>query len=210
MTSRADELTTEEKIVVFFDICSSSTILEDLLQTDSMSRYRNLMISIKDFLLKRREEDGFIIYKFIGDGWVLLFPPNVLGTVLVGCLSELSHHFSTVFNKTIGPVLQNRPKLVGLTFGVDRGRLIRIVMNEQDEYIGRALNVASRLQGAIKDKDKNPAYKVLVTRPAYDAMKIAASTCKIEKVTRSLRNIRNGERTRFVKLILPVAMQRQR
>ncbi len=36
MTRRSEALSIEEKIVIFFDICSSSTIVEDLLATNNM------------------------------------------------------------------------------------------------------------------------------------------------------------------------------
>jgi class 3 adenylate cyclase len=40
---------------------------------------------------------------------------------------------------------------MGLTFGMDHGDVIRLVMNGKPEYIGRALNIASRLQGKVKE-----------------------------------------------------------
>jgi class 3 adenylate cyclase len=194
MTRRSEELSKEEKVVVFFDICSSTTILEDLLETENM----------KTFLQTRGTQDEFIAYKFIGDGWVLLFPPDVSGSALVNFLTRLSDVFSTAFRKRVIPLLQNIPDVVGLTFGVDKGPLIKITMNEQVEYIGRALNVAARLQGAIKDKDENPAYKVLISKHAYNGLQISPRAHKVQEVTRRLRNIRNNQRINLVKLTLPV------
>jgi len=204
MTRRSEELSVEEKIVVFFDICSSSTILEDLLATDNMKTYRDLLISLNSFLQTRGEQDEFVVYKFIGDGWVLLFPPTVSGSALINFLTRLSECFSIRFRNRLIPVLQNTPGVVGITFGVDKGRLIKITMNDRDEYIGRALNVASRLQGAIKDKDKNPAYKVLVSKHAYSGLRISPQVCKVQEVTRRLRNIRNNQKMELVKLTLRV------
>jgi class 3 adenylate cyclase len=204
MTRRSEELSKEEKVVVFFDICSSSTILEDLLETDNMKIFRNLMISIKDFLRTRGTQDEFILYKFIGDGWVILFPPDVSGSALVNFLTRLSEVFSKAFQKRVIPVLQHIPKVVGLTFGVDKGPLTRITMNDQVEYIGRALNVAARLQGAIKDKDENPAYKVLISKHAFNGLHLSAQAHKVKEVTRKLRNIRNGQKMNLIKLYLIV------
>jgi class 3 adenylate cyclase len=204
MTRRSEDLSMEEKVVVFFDICSSSTILEDLLATDNMKIFRNLLLSIKSFLRSRESQDEFVLYKFIGDGWVLLFPPNVSGSALVNCLTRLSQVFSTILRGRVIPVLQQTPKVVGLTFGVDKGKLVRMTMNEQTEYIGRALNVASRLQGAIKDKDEDPAFKVLISKHAYNGLQIVPQMYKVQNVTRRLRNIRNNEKMDLVKLTLPV------
>jgi class 3 adenylate cyclase len=204
MTRRSEDLSIEEKVVVFFDICSSSTILEDLLLTDNIKIFRDALLSMKSFLKTREPQDQFVLYKFIGDGWILLFPPDVSGSALVNCLTRLSKIFSKIFRHRLIPVLQATPKVVGLTFGVDKGRLVRITMNDQTEYIGRALNVASRLQGAIKDKDKNPAYKVLFSKHAYDGLNISPQMHKVQNVTRHLRNIRNNQRMELVKLTLSV------
>jgi class 3 adenylate cyclase len=92
----------------------------------------------------------------------------------------------------------------GLTFGVDEGNLVEIVMNDNVEYLGRALNVASRLQGSIKDNDKKPAYKVLLSRPAFKHLRIGRDLYKIQDVGRRLRNIYGGAEMKFVKVWLPI------
>ena len=207
MTTRDEQLTTTKKVVVFFDMCSSSAILEDLSETDNLAIFRNVLLAIRDFLRTRSAPDDFIPYKFIGDGWVLLFPANVSGRALVNCLARLSESFAIHFRHHVAPNLQRTPKVVGLTFGVDKGKLIKIVMNEQVEFIGRALNVASRLQGAIKDKDKKPSYKVLFSRHTYEGLNIDAKVYKIQGVKRSLRNIHGGREMKFVKLTLPITQK---
>ena len=75
MTEPRDRLSTEEKLVVFFDMCSSSTILEDLFATNNLGALRDVLIETKNYLRDRAIEFDFIFYKFIGDGWILLFPP---------------------------------------------------------------------------------------------------------------------------------------
>lgn len=202
MTRRSEELSVEKKVVVFFDICSSSRILEDLLATENMKSYRDLLLSIKNVLRNRRVRDEFIIYKFIGDGWILLFPHDVSGSALIKFLTELSAYFRSAFQRKISPILETTPPIVGLTFGVDKGPLIKLTMNGKDEYIGRALNVASRLQSAIKDRDEKPAYKVLISKHAYKSLDISANMCKVQKVKRKLRNIQNDQEVGLVKLIL--------
>jgi class 3 adenylate cyclase len=205
MTTHSDEITEEEKVVVFFDICSSSMMMEDLLQHERLQALRDLLISVKKFLLREREGENFIIYKFIGDGWILLFPPSVSGTELINFVTRLSNHFAKRFRKYVSRKLQCRPKVVGLTFGVDEGSLIKTLMDNRDEYIGRALNVASRLQGAIKEKDKDPAYKVLISRPAFYSLRIPKDICKVERARRRLRNISNNKLLEYRKLTLSVS-----
>ena len=204
MTRVDDELHIEEKLVVCFDMCSSSAILEDLLATDNLRSLRDLLISTKDFIRLKSHIPGLLLYKFIGDGWILLFPPRTSGSALLDFLTRLSKRFSKGLANSVVPRLQSTPDVMGLTFGVDKGRLVRTRMMEQVEYIGRALNVASRLQGAIKDKDHNPAYKVLISKHAYTDLAIPVEDYSVEPVTRKLRNIQGGKRLEFMKLKLRV------
>lgn len=75
------------------------------------------------------------------------------------------------------------------TFGVDLGSLMCVTMRNQPEYICRALNVAFRLQGALKDKDKQPAGKALVAAHYYSTMRSVLSGWDVTRVKRTLRNI---------------------
>lgn len=68
-----------------------------------------------------------------------------------------------------------------------------MTMYGQQEYIGRALNIACRLQSAIKDKDSSPAYKALVSNSVFsEYFASAARKVTVYKVRRRLRNIRGG------------------
>lgn len=65
------------------------------------------------------------------------------------------------------------------------------------------LNVASRLQGAIKDKDKSPQGKVLMTRSMYASIPTGVKhNYKASEVERNLRNIAGGGNYKAVKLDL--------
>lgn len=204
MTNRDDDLEIEERVVIFFDICSSSAILEDLLTTNNVKVFRDLLISLESHLRTQSSTGVFTPYKFIGDGWVILCPPGVSGPALVNFLTRLSKVFSKKLRDHILPILQHKPEVTGLTFGVDKGPLVKIVMNEHEEYIGRPLNVASRLQGAIKDKDNSPAYKVLFTKHAFHDLELENSQCKYKPAKRRLRNIFNNQEIALMKLWLPI------
>ena len=206
MTVESEEPRTESKVVVFFDMCSSSTIMEDLKATDNLGAMRNLLIKIKKFLVDNQQLVGYKVYKFVGDGWILLFPDDVNGATLIKFLEALS----ALFRKEFGPVqrrLQKRPSIIGLTFGIDKGVLIRMEMMGQTEYIGRALNVAARLQSAIKDTgDDDPAYKCLLSMHAYSDLHLPGELkdrYQRKHTKRVLRNIQGEQPCRCVKLILP-------
>ena len=202
MTRAAENVTKEEKIVVFFDMCSSTRILEDLISIGHLNVFRNVLIATKKFLQGKAIESSMDIYKFVGDGWVLLFPNYIPGKKLIETLTELSCFFHAQLDSRIEPLLQNTPKVMGLTFGIDMGTVVRMVMLGKREYIGRPLNVASRLQGAIKDRDKKPAYKVLLTKHAFKVLDLDRSKAKL--VTRNLRNIFGGERYECMKLSIKI------
>src|SRR5262249_38061518 len=150
----------------------------------------------------KSEEIGFIAYKFVGDGWILLFPMGTSGEKLVSFLEELCGLVDSHLKRKIIPRLEQPPKVQGLTFGIDSGSLVRLTMMDKTEYIGRPINVASRLQSAIKEKDKAPAYKALFSNPVFHTLRLNELKRKSKDVTRTLRNIRNGDDYRCVKMNL--------
>jgi class 3 adenylate cyclase len=194
MTQPEDEAKTSRKIVLFFDFCSSTSILEDLLRTENQVQWRNILIHIKEYLQAQRETVGFEIYKFIGDGWVLLIDEDADPLVLMMFLRKLCKTYQKRFKQRIQPLLSSSIPVVGITFGLDKGTIVRVHMNDTKEYIGRPLNVAARLQGAIKDNDSEPQGKVLMSNNVYAAMKKKlAQEFRVQRAKRDLRNISGGK-----------------
>jgi class 3 adenylate cyclase len=197
MTRKSDEPDVVRKIVVFFDICSSTSILEDLVRTDNQKLWRDLLIELKDFLRKKRRFHRFTLYKFLGDGWILLFEPRADGLPVFEFLEDLSEHFLSLYRRHVKRVLTVRIPALGITAGMDIGPCMRFVMNGQIEYAGRPLNVAARLQSTVGQRDKKPWNKTLVSNNLYatfdDRQKIQRKY-KIWDVTRVLKNISGGER----------------
>ncbi len=203
MTRDIDELKIENKIVVSFDICSSSNIIEDLTLTNNLQAMRNLLIKIKKFLIEKSETLNFVVYKFTGDGWILLFPEDIPGRDLMRFLTDLSISFKHKWSSNIISLLETPPVIMGITFGIDGGQLIKIVMMEKQEYIGRPLNIACRLQNAIKDNDSHPEYKILVSKHVYKKYLKGLDQYYPRRATRNLRNIRGGNKYQCIKLRLP-------
>jgi class 3 adenylate cyclase len=193
MTEKTEQLSTVRKVVVVFDICSSTAILEDLKATDNQSAWRNLLIELKRWLVDQAAELGFEIYKFIGDGWILLFPTNITKIQLTEFLRHLSTMYDSTFDAAVLDLLQPNSKPRGLTFGMDEGELIRIEMNEQTEYLGRPINVASRLQGATKDLPGRPEYKALLSKN-FNNLLGAKPDIGLDTVRVNLRNISGGDK----------------
>jgi class 3 adenylate cyclase len=76
-------------------------------------------------------------------------------------------------------------------------------MNQRDEYIGRAINVAARLQGAIKQKDRTPAGKLLISKNSYASLGLSKTPKYAGKlVDRLLANVAGGEHYQVRKIII--------
>jgi len=148
------------KTVVIFDICSSTAILEDLVKTESHVAWQAVLGELKRFLWSRNCANQ--MYKFLGDGWILLFD-EMQGDQLVELLQQLSAAYEALYFSEVEDRLSNKIEHIGMTFGVDQGSLVEVVMNRRTEYVGRAINVAARLQSATKAQDERAEGLLLVS-----------------------------------------------
>lgn len=200
----------ENKFVVSFDLCSSSKILEDLSLTSNVDIMVEMLGSLHKNISEKVHDLKGEVYKFTGDGWILLFPDDIDGTEFVAFLVEVCEICNAALQSTIRPVLESTPERIGIAIGIDRGPLLRFKLTEKSEWewIGRSINVACRLQNAIKDKDSNPVYKALVSKQVFQRLKLPLTNYPHVAVTRRLRNIRGGENFECVKTTLFRAPQK--
>jgi len=107
---------------------------------------------------------------------------------------SLCEMISAELERHIIPSLSSMPSLLGATLGVEGGNLIRMTMNEREEYVGRALNIACRLQNAVKDTEPHPGcYQALISSPLYnERLAQVKMPYKVEATTCSLRNVLSG------------------
>lgn len=182
-----------EALVVAFDMCSSSDMLEALILRGDTRPYTYVISKIKEHLAELQKSVIFDPYKFTGDGWILLFPAITDGVDLFNLLRSLSTYYRTTSEAHLLPRLDTSPEIHGLTFGIDMGPVVKTTIFQQREYVGRPINVACRLQSAVKAVTKKPAYRALVSGTAY-AHYFAGKDGIIKGVnkTTSLRNIRGG------------------
>lgn len=193
-----------DKIVVVFDLCSSSQIMEDLLLSDRFDRYETFLTCVKRWLMNWTEQHSqvkghFQLYKFTGDGWILHFPATINGKALIHFMYSLCEMINAELARHVIPSLSSMPAVLGATLGVERGNLVRMMMNEREEYVGRALNVACRLQSAAKEREshagdeghvRTSCYKALVSAHLYnERLAHVNMPYKVESTTSSLRNI---------------------
>ena len=129
----------------------------------------------------------FRVYKFMGDGWILLFD-FAPGENIVNFAEAFSLLFENKIQRLIKNHIDNPPDILGLTFGVDRGTLVKLNIMGREEYVGWPINVASRLEKA-RNGDKTPQYKLLVTKPVYQVIKQYLKNYPVKHVTRKLKNV---------------------
>jgi hypothetical protein len=157
--------------------------MDDLRVNDRFKHYERLLGCIKRWLIDRSKEPetkGLDLYKFVGDGWILLLPGDLDGGILLQFMRGLCEMVKAELDRHIVPYLGSVLPVMGVTVGLDKGYLDPMKMNNRPEYVGRALNVACRLLNALK-VEASPQYKALM--PAYlfnENLKTAAMPFKCD------------------------------
>jgi len=193
MTQTSDGVEIVEAIVVTLDICSSSALIEDLLKNDRSKIWRDLIINMKEYLVHVAPTYNAEVHKFIGDGWIIFFHPPYSGKGILELLSGVYEYFTEVYQQTVFPSLDTPPQIAGLTFGIDQGRLIKVEMRDQIEFIGRAINVACRLQGSLDKDDIGNGFRILMSNRLFNDLKKDFQDCHHVRTTKPLKNIGEGK-----------------
>lgn len=202
------EADVHEVVVVVFDMCSSSKLLEDLTRTNSLQQYDRLLKNLRAWLANSAVTSGYVPYKFTGDGWILLFPSrSTTGTALMAFLKRLCERHQKFRQQHIDAHLESTPESVGLTLGVDMGLVRKVLFGPETEFFGRPINVACRLQSAVKDKKPGPDYRCLMSRKVYNSLMKDVDGYFFGPAERTLRNISSGEKYQCYKVDFSKAMQ---
>lgn len=144
---------TQELLVLAIDMCSSSKLIEDLSLKNNLVAFDNLLQNLYSWIKNNSKQYNYEIYQFTGDGWILLFPTAILeGLSLMKFLVEISQLHNKLRETLIDVHLDSMPESIGLTFGVEKGELHKFLLGGETRYVGHALNVACKLQDAVKQK----------------------------------------------------------
>jgi hypothetical protein len=200
----SNDTNTIQKLIVVFDMCSSSNIIEDLTLTSNINKLKGFIFGLEKWLREESIKYSFDMYKFTGDGWILLFPLDIKGHKIINFLANLSLFYDESIKTIINQYLERNLETTGLTFGIEKGPLIKITMIGKREFLGRALNIACRLQNAVKVKGGYPEYRVLVSNQVYNEYLRGIKGLKAVRVYRMLTNIRDGTKFKCVKLKLSI------
>lgn len=190
-----------KKLVAFTDVCSSSVIVEGLSERSRIPEWKEHLNKILHGIRQRQSDLNFEIYKFLGDGWVLLFEPGVSNKLeIMNFFRNLCEIHRTNFEDNISDYMDGVIPNIGLSFGLYFGNIYPVEINEQQEYVGESLNIASRFQGSIrnqKDTSDHAANQLLMSWPDYISYfkdQIDAEYSEYtKKVERKLRNIKNNK-----------------
>ena len=192
-----------EKIVVVSDIFCSVKIMEELQSRDKLQMWGTLVCELDANLQSMVKDYDVIKYKFIGDGWILLFGMKSPGEELLSILECLRDKYQQLFKKRLFTVIDGALK-AEMSFGIDVGRLIVKYMDKKAEYIGRPINVATRLQHEpFKKNAKGDYFQVRMTKEAYSHLRSTIQTKWItNKYDAKLKHLYVSDRFNYIGISL--------
>ena len=180
-----------EKAVLVFDICSSTEIVEDLHKTGLFSEYERAIGEIREFLTNNADGLGIEIYKFLGDGFIVLFDAWVDTDSIIEFSERLITFCNRIIANLMGILETNEIRRKGITVGIDKGQLFRM---QNNEYVGRPINLACRLQSSLKDPDQTN--RILMSVRVYSEVNDLRIKDKCILRWRSFRNISKDRKIR--------------
>lgn len=185
---------TNERYVLVFDICSSTLIFEDLQRNNRLPEYWNLVNDIRSFLSDNKSFFKYEIYKFLGDGFILIFNEETIIDQILLFMIRLADDCNDILKKFIKDRL-DRIELprIGITIGLDKGVLYEQNVDDKNvEYIGTPLNKAMRLQSSLKEIEHTN--KCLMSRIVYNEISNTNFKKICSETTRTFRNMASEER----------------
>jgi hypothetical protein len=193
-------------IVAVIDIHSSSGILSHLQAKGELAEFAGVIEEIDAYFWERQSGDipyvHFVqkkitmhYHKFMGDGWILFFPPETtpgeLLNVLHGTLLRFGSRCETSMNDFPKDSMRRR---FGLRFGVSRGELHRFNIRASAEFLGGAIVIATRLQESAKLFETFECDPLIVARSCFEDEKwrVADSDLSRYQPMRKTLNIRDS------------------
>jgi hypothetical protein len=180
-----------KKGILVFDLCSSTEIVEYLSKVSAMGEYVSLMNKFDNLLNILRKYFDFTKYKFIGDGFILIIE-NIDPLEDVLLLSKIINDIGkSMINEFIETFISEKPRRIGLTFGYDVGELFSFSLDSIDEFSGRPLNLASRLQSSLEAIED--AGKILFSLEAKQLIFSRKKITEKNKKSRTFKNISDNK-----------------
>jgi class 3 adenylate cyclase len=177
--------------VVVYDICSSTRMLEDLATNDNLAPYEDLILKVASEFSGELAVVSPVLYKFLGDGGMYLLHDDISVDSLVKGLCEFVESADVIVSRFVKRHIEVELQRFGLTVGVAFGTVHKTdKVGTLTEYYGRPLNLASRLQGSLKEPDQSN--KILVQKEVFQRLQDRELRRHFNLRKRIFRNI-NGD-----------------
>lgn len=182
------------KYVVVYDICSSSSMLENLTTNERAHQYENLITDVtKEFEYDLRALSPEQ-YKFLGDGSIYFFPEGSATDELIDELCTFVFQADAIIGRFIRKRIDIALRRSGLTVGVAVGNIhMTNVYGTSVEYFGRPINLACRLQNSLTDPEQSN--KIIVQKEVFQSLKDKQLRLLFSRRERSFRNINAEQAT---------------
>jgi class 3 adenylate cyclase len=148
--SMSQTSTVREVIVLVSDVCSSTSILLDLQASDSIHCWRDFIEEISNRVKPHLKKVAGENYKFLGDGFIDFLSTDTSCSSFVELIRGYLSSFYAAFDMHLKNTLTKKSLASGLTFGAEVGTISSVFFMGSPEWVGRPLNMACRLRGAIK------------------------------------------------------------
>lgn len=143
-----------KKGILIFDICSSTEILETLVNSNHEAEYINLIRKMDTCLQILSQYFSFKNYKFLGDGFILVINPDIKTEDVVYLSFIINKIGNYLLNDITDNYIQISLKRKGFTFGYDIGDVSDFHVSNKLEFAGKPINLSCRLQGSL-DKEED-------------------------------------------------------
>jgi class 3 adenylate cyclase len=185
-----------EQTVLAFDICSSSAMLENLHLTNRTEKYEILIHDIVRFLEKNAAHYNYEIYKFLGDGFILIFSESTSIYLILEFCTALTSECNAYIKEFLRQHIETEDGIPrrGITIGVDKGYITKLSIDGKDEYVGRPINVSTRFQSSLDGEEHTN--RALLSLKLYQEIKEPNFKTLCSQTSRTLKNMANNAKVK--------------
>lgn len=181
-------------VVLVIDICHSTAIVDDLGAGGNEGFWRKLLVKMDAIIRAHSSQAKYEYYKFLGDGWILLFDESEdTGRNVIDALRYADEMYGLAYVGGVRSAFRRHKQPPELTFGVTSGPLLKVELGGGTEYIGKAINEACRLQGMASNSEGGAGSRGYLGTGFYTEYYDNFAGLALEKEV-ALRNVEGGEK----------------
>lgn len=160
--------------VLVTDICCSTIMIETLVSNGQENEYKDLIDSYQKEITKQASV-GIEIYKFLGDGFIILFKQETDANSIIEFIQNLTTNMNEIIKRFIHNFIDRDIESIGLSFGLSYGPIHRLeIPGFKTEYFGRPINLAARFQSSTTESNtillQNEVYRLLTNKNLKEKM----------------------------------------